>query len=273
MAAYTMLFEGGRTKCLTFSYDDGVIQDRRLVEVLNHYKLSGTFNLISGQLSGESSHSGRQRIEREEAAALYAGHEIASHTVHHPDLTKLPLEEAAYEVSEDMEALSSLCGYPVRGMAYPYGASSPELVQMLREMGVAYARTTVSTGAFSIPTDFLTWQPTCHHDDPRTEELAKAFKKTKNLALFYIWGHSYEFDERHNWNHFESLCESLAGDDEIWYATNLQIYDYCVDWQKLRLDQETASIENPTDRDLWAKVGETSICVPHHKTIKLVKIE
>ena len=38
----------GKKKAVTFSYDDGVTQDRRLVELLNRYGLKATFNLNSG---------------------------------------------------------------------------------------------------------------------------------------------------------------------------------------------------------------------------------
>ena len=43
-----MRFPGGLAKALTFSYDDGVEQDIRLVEILDKYGMKGTFNLNSG---------------------------------------------------------------------------------------------------------------------------------------------------------------------------------------------------------------------------------
>ena len=38
-------FPGGKHKVLTFSYDDGKLEDRRLVEIFNKNGLRGTFNL------------------------------------------------------------------------------------------------------------------------------------------------------------------------------------------------------------------------------------
>ena len=35
-------------KALTFSYDDGVTQDKRLIKILNKYGLKCTFNINSG---------------------------------------------------------------------------------------------------------------------------------------------------------------------------------------------------------------------------------
>lgn len=37
----------GKKKALTFSYDDGVTQDVRLIEMFNKYNLKATFNLNS----------------------------------------------------------------------------------------------------------------------------------------------------------------------------------------------------------------------------------
>ncbi len=42
------MFPDNKYKALTFSYDDGVEQDRRLVKLFNQYNLKATFNLNSG---------------------------------------------------------------------------------------------------------------------------------------------------------------------------------------------------------------------------------
>ena len=41
-------FPGGKHKVLTMSYDDGRLEDRRLVELFNRYGIRGTFNLNGG---------------------------------------------------------------------------------------------------------------------------------------------------------------------------------------------------------------------------------
>ena len=43
-------FPGGRHKVLTMSFDDGRVEDRRLVELFNRYGVRGTFNLNAGLL-------------------------------------------------------------------------------------------------------------------------------------------------------------------------------------------------------------------------------
>ena len=49
MKVYTC-FPGGKAKALTMSYDDGKVQDRRLIDIFNKYGIKGTFNLNYGQV-------------------------------------------------------------------------------------------------------------------------------------------------------------------------------------------------------------------------------
>ena len=83
-------------KYFTLSYDDGVLQDKKLVEIFNRYNLKCTFNVNSGFLGTENTlirlgkPVAHNKIVPEEIAKVYAGHEIATHAKTHPDLTKLP---------------------------------------------------------------------------------------------------------------------------------------------------------------------------------------
>lgn len=82
-------------KAVTFSYDDGVTQDIRLIELLNKYGLKCTFNLNSellgkkGILIRENQRISHYKIHPEDVKSIYDGHEVAAHTLTHPNLTKL----------------------------------------------------------------------------------------------------------------------------------------------------------------------------------------
>ena len=48
--------------------------------------------------------------------------------------------------------------------------------------------------------------------------------KTETPKIFYIWGHSFEFDiypER--WEMFEEFCKMMSGKNDIFYGTNLEV--------------------------------------------------
>ena len=91
-------------KYFTMSFDDGTIQDRRFVKILNNYGLKCTFNLNSGLFGKKHDivHEGikvcHDEIDPCEVHELYAGHEIAAHTVTHPNLLNCSPEEVIHQV-------------------------------------------------------------------------------------------------------------------------------------------------------------------------------
>ena len=225
----------GKMKAVTFSFDDGVTQDRRLTALFNRYGLRGTFNVNSGLLgrAGELTVAGERvrhdKIDPGEVASLYRGHEVAVHTLTHPNLTQLDEEEIIRQVEQDRLALERLTGGPVAGMAYPCGGvnNDDRVAEILgRRTGVRYARTITSTGRFDLPENLLRLDPTVHCI--RFEELFALGERFVGLQpetpqLFYIWGHSYEFDAGGGWRNLEEFCRFIAGRGDIAYLTNREI--------------------------------------------------
>lgn len=124
MKSICTCFPGGKHKALTMSFDDGRIEDRKLVEIFNQCGIKGTFNINSGVHTSE-------RIELNECATLYRGHEVACHTVTHPSISLSPLDQVAQQVLEDRRALETMVGHPVRGLAYPNGSYSKKIIKLL----------------------------------------------------------------------------------------------------------------------------------------------
>lgn len=55
-------------------------------------------------------------------------------------------------------------------------------------------------------------------------DLADAFLAPgEDLRLFYVWGHSYEFDVDRSWARMEDFCARVGRRDDVWYATNGEI--------------------------------------------------
>lgn len=252
---YDIRFPGFRFRALTFSYDDGVRDDIRLVNLFAQYGLKGTFNLNSG-IFGEGGNS--WRLSEAEVAALYepAGMEIALHSYTHPHLDRLTTACAMREIIEDRRRLEALCRHPVDGFAYPYGTTSDPVVDILRLAGVKYARTVVSTERFDLPQDWLRLPATCHHGNPHLDALADRFLSLKEaedpkeiwrtpLALFYVWGHSYEFSQQNNWEAIERFAAKVSGRDDIWYATNGEIYRYLQAAERLEFTCDGSACYNP----------------------------
>lgn len=274
-----MRFPGGKFKTVTLSYDDNVEDDVRLVEIMKKHGLKGTFNINSGQFSPEGSvgdvgKHGHRRLTLNQTLQLHrnSGMEIACHGVTHPFLEQLPGSLCIREILEDRKALEEHFGCMVRGLAYPFGTYSDEVVSIAKACGIAYARTTVSTMKFDMPTDWLRLHGTCHHADPQLMELAKKFVEEKRKwrpMMFYLWGHSFEFEDNHNWHIIEDFADYIGGREDIWYATNIEVYDYVSAYRQLIFSADGQRVYNPTNTELFVqtKHGIFSIKPNETKTI------
>ena len=271
-------FPSGKAKALTLSYDDGVVQDEHLIQILDRYGIKCTFNLNSGLFAQEDGNNrtllSDHRMTAIRARSLYynSGHEIAAHGKDHTFLDELPPDVAISEVWEDRKALETMFGGFVRGFAYPFGTYNQQLCQNLAQLGIAYARTVKATADFSLPDDWYCWHPTCHHDHPQMLSLARTFTEMDacwNSKLFYLWGHSFEFDQHDNWEVIEEFCKITGSRNDIWYATNIEICDYVREFRQLRISADGKTIHNPTEIHLWADFDGVTREFPPAETVTI----
>ena len=227
----------GKTKAITFSYDDGVSQDIRLIELFNKYALKGTFNINSGHFGKDMSfvrdgvYVSHKRIPKNDVARVYKNHEVAAHTLTHPNPTNTEEREIIRQVEEDRLALSDIVGYEVFAMAYPGGGvnNDDRVARILRDYtGVKFARTTTSTYSFDKQTNLYRFDPTVYqHGDgiKKTREIAERFfaLECDEPQLLYIWGHSYELDIHDDWAEMEELLSFIANRDDVFYGTNSEV--------------------------------------------------
>ncbi len=225
-----------KMKAITFSYDDGVTQDIRLIELLNKYGLRCTFNLNSsllskkGMLIREGKRIAHYKIHADDVKAVYEGHEVAAHTLTHPNLTKCEDAEVIRQVEEDRIRLSELVGYEVVGMAYPCGGvnNDDRVAGLIKNnTGIRYCRTTSLTECLAPQDDLFRFKPTAYHMDfERMMAMGREFLdlKTETPKIFYVWGHSYEMDYRaDDWVKLEEFFKLISGRDDIFYGTNKEV--------------------------------------------------
>lgn len=239
-------------KYFTISFDDGLEQDKEIIRLMNQYGIRGTFNLNAGVfgLKGYIKRMGNigfldteekekflfwdgvehYRIPEDEIAQVYAGQEIASHGFCHENMKKIGYEGTKESVSKDIQALSAIAGYPIRGFAYPFGMTSPEVKKALKELGVVYARRVGTTHKFSADGDLLSYVPTTAITDPRLDQVLDSFLQadgSEKDLLFYMWGHGYELDYGNricSYEHLEQIFDKVSGKDGIKCVTNLEAF-------------------------------------------------
>ena len=249
------IYPGGVKRILTFSFDDGFENDIRLISLFDKYNLKSTFHLNGKKLINKSSEEKKQ-VYRE-----YENHEIACHTFSHGWPARMPVSSLVSEVINDRKVLEDIAGYPVTGMSYPSGSYNSEVITVMRSCGIEYSRTVNSTYDFSLPEDFLEWNPTCHFKD--AEKPAESFLNDLDSQwakpLFYIWGHSHELKTENDWSEIERMFELLSGNDKIWYATNMEIYNYITAQKILKVSMDEKMFYNPTSTDVWVERDKTDI--------------
>ena len=152
-------------------------------------------------------------------------------------------------------------------------------LQILKRCGIHYARTVEETEWFDIPNDWLRMPSTCHHGNHRLMELAKEFIETpendnfwwNSPRLFYMWGHSYEYDYHKNWNVLEEFCKYIGGRENVWYATNGEIYDYVQAFNRIEYSVDGEYATNPSATDVYICYFGVNNLIPAGQTVKLKK--
>ena len=260
-------FPRGKRVAVTTSWDDGQVYDRWVVDVLNRLGMKGTFNLNSGRLQ----RTGVPRPDAEggcldacEVADLFTGHEVAVHTVTHPSLTRVDVAQMVDEVQNDRKALEELVGYPVRGMAYPNGAYDARVIDTLRALGIVYSRTTLANVTAFPPPEPLAWATTLHalHETPASmaERWAAFHDNGWQQGVFYVWGHSYEFARDRA--AIAPLFAPLAGHDDVWYCTNIALFDYEAARARLVIAANRQSVYNPSALPVTLNIDGTLLEAP-----------
>ena len=225
-----------KKKALTFSYDDGTVQDIRLVGLLNKYGLKSTFNLNSELLSKNkiiirnNQRICHYKLHPSDVKSLYEGHEIAVHTLTHPNLTQCDDDEVIRQVETDRLNLSELAGYEIVGMAYPCGGvnNDDRVAEIIKKhTGVRYSRTITSNGSFDLQKNLFRFNPTAFHlDFEKIMDLGQRFVELKpdQPQIFYIWGHAFEMDYGADyWVKLEAFFKLISNKDDIFYGTNKEV--------------------------------------------------
>lgn len=280
-------FPEGKSKAVTFSYDDGIRQDIRFSELLDKYQIKCTFNLNSSSLRKENGLTKDEVVKH----ILSKGHEVAVHGSNHRAEGTLRPIEGIRDVLDNRLELEQTYGRIIRGMAYPdsgityftNNATYESVKNYLRELDIVYSRTLGGNNSFELPQDWYAWMPTAHHNNPAVFEYIdeflsidldnpKLYGAKRQPRLFYLWGHSYEFDDRDNWKHIEEICEKLSYKEDTWYATNMEIYNYVTAYNSLVYSADGTRIYNPSLHTIWFDVDRKLYSIKSGETITCINI-
>lgn len=110
-----------KNKVIALTFDDGPSASvtPRVLDILKKQDVKATFFV-----TGQSAKANPELIRRE----ISEGHEIGNHTLSHPKLTSLSIEEAQYQVSATNEIIQNIANYQIKLLRPPYGLIDDKLI-------------------------------------------------------------------------------------------------------------------------------------------------
>ncbi len=208
-------------------WDDGVVSDIRLIEILKKYDAKATFNLCLGknaavrQVVGHFNDIEIVSLAIDEMYELYKDFDIANHSFTHPALTSLSRDEIHHEISENKSRLEQMFGRAIKGFCYPFGAANTEVRDIVELTGHQYARTVEDLCGNETNQDSLLLKPNCHFLDP---DFWQRYEEAKAKGVFYFWGHSFEMNTEQMWQEFESKIARISSDPETEWESIANVY-------------------------------------------------
>lgn len=196
-------------------WDDGVLDDIRVIEILRKHGAKGSFNLnftqhqenryLAWKFQGTKE---VWKLSKGELKDVYQDFLVANHTLTHPSLTDVPVEKAIAEVQGGRDQLEQWFGYSVEGFAYPNGAHNPSVHDVVRNVGHLYARTVDNVARIFPVADPMCFNPNCHF---LNDDFWQKFEKVKaEDGIFYFWGHSYEILSEKDWQNFDEKIARIS---------------------------------------------------------------
>ncbi len=255
-----MRYPNGLNRAITFSMDDGVQQDMWFINLLEQYGMKGTFNLNSGRFISRDHVYPEGKVWRamvdEDVLPTYTNPhaDVACHTVTHPTLMNASEAEIADEILTDRINLERRFGRIITGLAIPNGPYDDTTIDVGKRCGLTYMRSVRSSYSFEFPKELCPFDPTCAYDDEQLPDIIDRFFTERckgDPFLLYIWGHTYCFEGNNQWDEVEQLVRSLAHHDNVWYASDAEIFDYALKWKMLEKSADGHILYNPTDITLW----------------------
>jgi peptidoglycan/xylan/chitin deacetylase (PgdA/CDA1 family) len=204
------------------TWDDGLVSDIRLIEILRRYQAKATFCLNPGLYQENRSfgwvHENKEvwRLSIHELVDVYHGFEICSHSMTHPYLTDLSIDQLQWELRTSRHILEDKFQKPVLGFCYPFNTYNDFVKDAVRSTGYKWARGNQHQGNTYPPIDLLEFHPCCHFLDQ--DFCGKYDRQKRKDSVFFFWGHSYELIDEAMWDNFEGMIEGISSDpDAEWF--------------------------------------------------------
>ncbi|MBR2374434.1 MAG: polysaccharide deacetylase family protein [Lentisphaeria bacterium] len=209
-------------------WDDGVVNDIKLISLLKKYNAKATFNLCTGLMPEQTDvprwlGKGELRwtfkgfingyVGLKDLKEVYGDFQVASHGWTHKVGTA-PADEFIKDALDARHYLEDVFQRECLGYAWPCGAYTPESAKLLKDAGFLYGRTIENTEHVGVTDTPMRLNSSCHF---QAWDFMHKFQAVKERGgIFYFWGHSYELLECEDlWKQFENKLDMLSSDPEV----------------------------------------------------------
>lgn len=233
---------------VTTSWDDGHKLDLKLAKLLKKYNIKGTFYVSPNNREFKK----EDLLTDKDIVELSKDFEIGAHTMTHPRLTKISLEEAKKEIVNSKKYLETLTGKKINSFCYPGGDYNKEIRDLVEEAGFKYART-VKQIATKFSKDYLQSNTSLHIFPLSIKGVLGEIKYSfngeikimpllltkdwevmakrifdyvlENGGVYHLWGHSWEIDKNEDWDKLEKLFNYIKDFENVNYLINSKLLE------------------------------------------------
>lgn len=248
---------------ITTSWDDGALEDLRILKLLEKYNLKGTFyipqNITFEVRKGEY----LKTVSESDILKIAKNQEVGAHTLNHIYLDTLKKDEIYKEVKGSKDWLEGLLNRPVPAFAYPGGVFNNEIIEMVKKSGFSGARTSISFQT-DIKNPFLMgFSSHCYPCFPHNKDWSLVFESKmawqraklnlkgiiglgipinsffkwdlliknvfkyvlKNGNVFHLYGHPWEIERYNLWQGLEKLFKYISNRKDVGYLTNGEVLE------------------------------------------------
>ncbi|MEO0082970.1 MAG: polysaccharide deacetylase family protein [candidate division WOR-3 bacterium] len=228
--ASCLLASNNQDKYVIISFDDGFYSVYKYAyPILKHYRIPITCGLVTSYITNnapkERSEYSFMSVNEIQELIDSLNIEIASHSVNHYDLTKLPVEQVKYELIRSKRILDSVFNQNVITFIYPYGKTNPQIVELTKLAGYKLARSTkwgepnLWVDRYLIPIKEIRTTTTI-------DEIIRHINNHRvTVLLFHRLSTKPRYFTEYPPKQFAELIKLLSGDNRIKFLTLKELYN------------------------------------------------
>ncbi len=213
---------------IAFSWDDGALEDQRLFELHEKYKIPGMFFVPTRNREGREVLTPEMIREAESEHVQFGGH-----TENHTYLTSIPLDEVEQEVLLNKIYLENTLGHEIEDFCLPGGKYTSEILNIVNR----HYKTIRTADTMNFKYSGGELKPAIHFYPRGNKSLLgnafrnQGFSQGAYIALHYkmnyfelisnlirneqrkensvvmVWGHSWELEKEHLWEELEKFMQ------------------------------------------------------------------